>query len=86
MKVLNLLAGAITNASTKGKRFTMERLLPLVNSHDGNRIPDYQAYIGLAWLRQQGLLVQHGRKGYSLATKDPLESGVNTLWAKLPTR
>lgn len=85
-RVLEVLAAAIAKIATNGKRFTMERLLPLVDSQDGHTIPDYQSYICLKWLRQQYLLVQHGRQGYSLATKDRLEASVNTCWAKLPTR
>jgi hypothetical protein len=85
-KIIDLLAGTITKAGTNGRRFTMDRLLPLVDPDDGSRVPDYQAYIALAWLRQRGLVEQHGRQGYSLVGKDPLESSVNMCWAKLPTR
>jgi hypothetical protein len=36
-------------------------ILSLKNSTDGQEIPSYQTYACLGWLRQVGLIVQHGR-------------------------
>jgi len=85
-KVLALLASAISKAGAHGKRFTMEVMLPLTDPDTGAKVPDYQTYLCLAWLRLLGFVIQHGRQGYSLATKAPIESLFETHWANLPTR
>lgn len=85
-KVLPHLAAAITKAGANGKRFSMARVLPLVDPVDGAAVPDYQAYLCLAWFRALGFLVQHGRKGYSLASKAPVGPLIETHWASLPSR
>ncbi len=84
-KVLLLLAAAISKAGTNGKRFAMDRILPLQDT-EGTPIPDYQVYLSLAWFRELGFVVQHGRQGYSLASKAPIEPLLETHWASLPGR
>ncbi len=86
-KVLPHLASAIAKVGANGKRFTMDGVLPLHDSADGSRIPDYQAYLCLAWLREVGCVIQHGRQGYSLPTsKSPMETLIETYWINLPAR
>lgn len=85
-KVLPILADAIAKAGVKGRRFQMDRVLPLADPADGTRIPDYQVYLCLAWFRTLGFLVQHGRQGYSLASKAPFEPFLESHWASLPSR
>lgn len=85
-RVLMALADAAAKAGARGKRFTMDRVLPLVNPADETRFPDYQVYLCLAWLRALGLLVQHGRKGYSLSSRVPMEPLIERHWMNLPSR
>ncbi len=85
-EVLPLLISAVTKVGTNGRRFSMDKLLPLVNPADNSRVPDYQAYLCLAWLKTLGFLTQHGRQGYSLTTRAPIEPLIETHWAALPPR
>jgi len=85
-RVLLVLAAAIEKAGARGKRFSMNRILPLTDSADGTRIPYYQVYLCLAWFRGLGFLIQHGRQGYSLAAKAPFEPLVEANWSSLPSR
>jgi len=85
-KVLPILADAIGKAGARGRRFPMERILPLTDPAEGTRIPDYQVYLCLAWFRALGFLIQHGRQGYSLASKAPVEPLLDSHWASLPSR
>jgi len=85
-KTLPLLILAFSKIGSNGKRFSMDKVLPLVDPSDGNRVPDYQAYLCLAWLKNLGFLTQHGRQGYSLTTRAPIEPLIETHWAALPAR
>jgi hypothetical protein len=85
-KVVLLLAAAIAKAGANGRRFAMDRVIPLQEPADGRRIPDYQVYLCLAWLRELSFVIQHGRQGYSLASKAPIEPLLETHWASLAVR
>lgn len=85
-EILLLLTAAVSKIGTNGRRFSMEKILPLVNPADNGHVPDYQAYLCLAWLKALGFLTQHGRQGYSLTTRAPIEPLIETHWAALPPR
>lgn len=85
-KTLPLLIVGISKCGSNGKRFSMDKVLPLVDPADGSRVPDYQVYLCLAWLKTIGFLTQHGRQGYSLTTRAPIEPLIETHWAALPAR
>jgi hypothetical protein len=87
-RVLPLLASAIAKTGANGRRFTMDRIIPLLDPDPahGRRIPDYQVYLCLAWFRDLGFVIQHGRQGYSLASKAPMEPLLEAHWANLPVR
>lgn len=73
-------------ASANAKQIMMDKVLPLKDPVNGSPFPDYQSYLCLAWLRSAGLVIQHGRQGYSLPKGIELEKSVETLWANLVTR
>ncbi len=85
-RVLSLLIEALVRAGTTGERFTMEELLPLRASEDDSEVPSYQAYLTLAWLRSENLIVQHGRQGYSLPSDTNLPVATEECWQHLPRR
>jgi len=85
-RVLSVLLPALGSVGGNGKRFTMDRLLPLVDKNDGAELPDYQAYLCLAWVRTVGLVKQHGRQGYSLGKNGNLVQAAEALWQQLPSR
>jgi hypothetical protein len=85
-EVIPLLVTAVSKIGSNGRRFSMNKILPLVNPTNNSHVPDYQVYLCLAWLRTLGLLTQHGRQGYSLTTKAPIEPLIDTRWTALPAR
>ena len=84
--VIDSLGAALSEAGKKGRIFTMDSLFPLVDTNSGQTIPDYQAYLGLAWLRHTKLIEQHGRRGYTIASKQPLAKAIDEQWSKLEQR
>ena len=85
-RVLTALVTAIMKAGSNGKRFAMESLIPLKDASDGSLLPDYQTYVCLAWLRSLGLVMQHGRQGYSLPKGTPIEQAAERAWTSLAAR
>src|SRR5262249_8469960 len=85
-KVLRALVQALAGTCLGEGLFDTERLFPLKDPDDRSEVPTYQAYLALAWLRRTGLVVQHGRRGYSLPEGTDLERESDRLWNELPTR
>jgi hypothetical protein len=85
-KVLSALGAVLVAAGAKGRRFSMDKLLPINDPTDGTRLPDYQCYLALALLRENALVIQHGRQGYSLPKKGDLLLSIEKLWEQLPSR
>ncbi len=65
--------------------FLMENVLPITDAN-GSEVPTYQAYSTLAWLRATGLILRHGRQGYSIKTGCDLPSEAEAEWDKLKQR
>ncbi|MCL5670298.1 MAG: hypothetical protein M1423_03235 [Acidobacteria bacterium] len=83
-RALEVLCNSLANA--KGKRIAMDKVLPLKDPVTGAAFSDYQAYVCLAWLRTVGLVVQHGRQGYSIPGGSELRTLLEARWANLPSR
>src|SRR5258706_5432158 len=58
-QIVFALADAVAKASEKGRRFTMDDVLPLISVAIATAVPVYQPYVCLSWLRELGLVVQH---------------------------
>lgn len=83
---IKTLAAAILNAGKDGRLFTTEDVLPIRDVDDGSAIPNYQAYVGMAWLKNTGLIDQHGRKGYSVPKPEELLPTMESTWQSLPSQ
>ena len=83
--VLKALTVAMTDTGADGRVFSTDELLP-IRDHDGAEVPAYQAYAGLALLKQVGLIEQHGRQGYSIPRLRELNGAVEALLRNLPER
>lgn len=81
--VLRALTASIMERGAGGRVFSTEEILPIYDD-DGAPIPNYQAYVSLALLKQTGLLDQHGRRGYSVPQPRELEKAVEAVWRNLP--
>jgi hypothetical protein len=83
-RVVHALAKALLAKGKSGARFVMEEVLPLRDPESTIDVPSYQAYLILAWLRKENLVVQHGREGYSLRPEVNLPDAIEERWNHLP--
>ena len=80
--VLALLMQKLTVVGAGGRLFASEDLLPVSTEH-GVEIPNYQAYLCLAWLRSEGLILPQGRQGYTMKNNENFVSNVESRWRAL---
>lgn len=79
--VVLLLLEAIRRTKGEGALFETPVILPLVDN--GREIPSYQAYLALAWLREEGIIKKKGRNGYILKPNTATPEFINELFAAL---
>ncbi len=84
--ILSLVASAISERAANQKLVSADEFLPLTDSVDGTVIPAYQAYLCIAWLRNEGLITQDGRQGYRLSDAGLLVDQINERWSHLKER
>lgn len=84
--VLEALVTQFERLATSETPVRMDGLLPKLADVAGREIPSYQAYLCLAWLRAEGLVVQHGRRGYTLAASGPLSKAAEERFKALRTQ
>lgn len=84
-RILDLLMRRIQELGGGGK-FEIEQILPILDLEQGTEIPSYQIYLLIAWLRQLKLLVQHGRRGYSISNLKDFRIRIQQAWEKVPNR
>jgi hypothetical protein len=83
--ILQALVKAMSEFGKDGRIFSTDDLLP-IHDTDGNAVPSYQAYVGIALLKHTSLLDQHGRQGYSIPRLAEFADTVEAVWQKLPHR
>lgn len=81
---LQALATALAEAGKDGRVFSTDQVLPIRDPADGSEIPNYQSYVCIAWLKQTGLVDQHGRQGYSVPRLAEFKDAVESIWRTLP--
>jgi len=81
---LKALAMALAEAGKEGRVFSTDEVLPIREPADGSEIPNYQSYVCIAWLKQTGLIDQHGRQGYSVPRLAEFKDAVESIWRTLP--
>ncbi len=83
--VLSNLVGSLDQLLSENTIVAMDAVLPLKDA-DGIDIPDYQAYLCLAWLRSIGAVAQKGRDGYTRnGLEGDLSEVVGEAWNNLTT-
>jgi hypothetical protein len=63
-----------------------EALSDLRRHEDGTKLPGYQLYLCLGWLKHEGLLRRHGRKGYTIKSPDTFTEDIDRAWDSLADR
>lgn len=84
-RVVDSLVDHLIKVGAAGKVFSTEQLFPLRVKDNDSEIPSYQAYLCLAWLRNQNLIEQVGRHGYRMAEPTSLREAVEQQWRALPS-
>ncbi len=82
-EVLDRLTTLVTKLGAGGRRFTTEQILPPGEDQLAD-LPSYQVYLCLALLVRTGLLVRHGRQGYTVPEGADLKQAVDQAWSNLP--
>lgn len=82
--VLAVAEAIAVSERRKGEPITAESFMP-VRDDRGGEVPAYQSYLCLAWLRQEGLVIQHGRQGYTVPEPAALVQDVERHWNELST-
>ena len=82
---VDALLRAIKEGATKKGEFRTSKIFPLVEP-DGRKLPGYQGYLCLRWLRQIGLVRRIGRQRYQfIEGHDPVTT-VESAWHSLHQR
>ena len=66
-EAVDRVVATLAEAAAQEDLVRVDEWLKALEKRGGEPIPTYQVYVALAWLRNEGLIRQHGRKGYSLA-------------------
>ena len=82
-RVVELVAKALSSVGADGNLLKTEDFLPTSDARDGSEIASYQAYLGLAWLRNEDLVHQHGRQGYTVGSPATICELVAQRWDSL---
>lgn len=80
--IVQKVVQVIEEKGSRGTMFLLDDLLPVTNQ-DGSEIPSYQVYLVFAWLKQEHLIIQHGRRGYTVGPSLDLVNQAQKHWAKL---
>lgn len=81
-EVVLTVARALQEKGSIGEKFNFDELLP-IRTTSGLEVPSYQAYLVLAWLRKENLILQHGRRGYTVGTDQDLVNQTQKHWSRL---
>ncbi|MCH7598848.1 MAG: hypothetical protein IH973_03755 [Myxococcales bacterium] len=85
-QVIGFLIDSLVKTAPAEEVFSTEQLFPLHDGNDGSEIPSYQAYLCLAWLREEQLIEQVGRQGYRVPDSKGLHETMKARWEQLPDR
>ena len=82
-RAVDAVANALRTVGMRGK--PIKSVVAAKDATDGNILPDYQAYVALAWLKALRVVDQRGRRaGYTLVPEKNIESTVTAAWPELP--
>lgn len=80
-RVLEKLVEVLLEQGGNGEVIATDSMFPLEQGE--KQYPDYQSYLCLLWLKQNKLVIHHGREGYQVADVASLKTTCERLWAEL---
>jgi hypothetical protein len=81
--VIFALVEKMAQAASDDTLIKMDNVLPLA-MNEQPEVPAYQSYASLAWLREIGVVEQHGRQGYSVVAQRTATKLIEESWSRLP--
>jgi hypothetical protein len=86
-KAVLAVAARVAEVASTTSRFTVEDLGDVRVAQGEEPVSGCQVYLCIAWFRRVGLVVQHGRRGYSLPIAPrKFLAKVKTAWGELQER
>lgn len=84
---VDTVVSAVGAAGNAGHRFTVDDIIKSIKEATGSeQIPSYRVYAVVSWLKWAGMVLQHGRQGYTVVRPKTFSSSVETAWQALPQR
>lgn len=84
---VDAVVSAVASKGKAGHRFTMDEILKaLAGSKNAEQVPSYQTYAVVSWLKWAGMVLQHGRQGYTVVRPQTFASSIESAWQSLPQR
>ena len=86
-EAVTAVAARVAEVASRQDRFTVEDFGDVRVAPGDEPVSGCQVYLCVAWFRRAGLVVQHGRRGYSLpVTSAEFPSKVESAWGDLQER
>lgn len=83
-KIIDCLISAIRAIKKDGEYFVVPDVLPVYSADKKTKFADYQIYLVLKWLFQEGAIIKKGRDKYAIALGRADKKDINTMWDMLP--
>ena len=84
---VDAVSSAVASKGKAGHRFTMDEILKtLASLKTVEAVPSYQTYAVVSWLKWAGMVLQHGRQGYTVVRPQTFSTSIETAWQSLPQR
>ena len=84
---VNAVVSAVAVRGKAGHRFSMDEIIKgLSGTESSEQVPSYQIYAVVSWLKWAGMMLQHGRQGYTIVRPQTFASSIETAWQSLPQR
>ena len=81
------VTSAVATNGKAGTRFAIDEIATsLARAKVTGQIPSYQIYAVFAWLKWAGMVLQHGRQGYTVVRPQTFVPSVEAAWQSLPQR
>ncbi len=69
-----------------GEQQRVEILKALAIAKNAEQVPSYQTYAVVSWLKWAGMVLQHGRQGYTVVRPQTFATAIEAAWQSLPQR
>lgn len=84
---LDAVVAVVASMGKAGHRFTMDEVhKALASAKRADHVPSYQTYAVASWLKWAGMVLQHGRQGYTIVRPQTFATSIEAAWQSLPQR